>query len=69
MKTKLLLCMLFFGISSIVNAQAGWSNNGGTDKRNGYANIAGPTTKNIHWETSSDPLAAVRIPSCGFNNK
>ena len=49
--------LLFFCFPVILSAQnSGWNNIGGNWQKNGYIDVAGPTTDSILWETTSSGL-------------
>jgi hypothetical protein len=48
MKIYSTVLILFLGISALVDAQnTGWNNDGGNWQRNGYMDVAGPTTDSV----------------------
>ena len=57
-KNNIFLGFLFFLMttSAWVQAQNGWYNIGGNWGKNGYVDVAGPTTDSILWETTSSGL-------------
>jgi outer membrane protein assembly factor BamB len=51
----LTFCFLFLAI--ILTAQSiDWNNSGGNSRKNGYVDIAGPTTDSILWQTASNGI-------------
>jgi outer membrane protein assembly factor BamB len=53
-KIKLEILFVLLSISALVKGQStGWNNIGGNWGKNGYVDVAGPTTDSILWETSS----------------
>ena len=54
MKFKFGILIVLLTISHLMNGQTtGWNNIGGNWQKNGYVDVAGPTTDSILWETSS----------------
>jgi outer membrane protein assembly factor BamB len=54
MKIKIGILIVLLTISHLMNGQTtGWNNIGGNWQKNGYVDVAGPTTDSILWETSS----------------
>jgi outer membrane protein assembly factor BamB len=54
MKIYTTVLILFLGIPALVDAQnTGWNNGGGNWQRNGYMDVAGPTTDSVLWQVNS----------------
>jgi outer membrane protein assembly factor BamB len=49
----LTLLAFFAGIATLQAQPTGWHNGGGNPERNGYMNVAGPTTDSVLWEVSA----------------
>lgn len=55
-KIELGLFVILMCLSALLQAQNGWYNIGGNWGKNGYVDVAGPTTDSILWETTSSGL-------------
>lgn len=53
-KIKLGILFVLLSVSALVKGQStGWNNIGGNWGKNGYVDVAGPTTDSVLWETTS----------------
>jgi len=61
-KIKLGILFVLMSISALVKGQnTAWNNIGGNWGKNGYVDVAGPTTDSVLWETTSSGLFGTPI--------
>jgi outer membrane protein assembly factor BamB len=61
-KTKLRILFVLLSISTLALGQStGWNNIGANWGKNGYVDVAGPTTDSVLWETTSTGLNGTPI--------
>jgi outer membrane protein assembly factor BamB len=61
-KIKLGILFVLMSISALVKGQnTGWNNIGGNWGKNGYADVAGPTSDSVLWETTSSGVFGMPI--------